>query len=124
MTKFFNKLKKTPVFGPFLVNFCNFWGKKFFPENLALSCTDSYGFLALCQNLEKTNATIPRKQTDRWKDGRMEWQKDRRIEGRNDRRTAGRKDRQTLFHRTLTATTEGSKMQNQHPLVRTNTTMT
>ena len=27
---------------------------------------------APCQNLEKTNDTIPRKCPDRWKDGRME----------------------------------------------------
>ena len=53
-----------------------------------LSRTTSYGFLAPCQNLEKTNDTIPRKRPDRmtegWKDG---W-----------------KDGQTLFHRTLPAT--------------------
>ena len=51
MTKFFNKLKK------------------FFPKNPALSRTTSYGFLAPCQNLEKTNGTIPRKRPDRQKDG-------------------------------------------------------
>ena len=40
MTKFFNKLKKPcflPIFGPF----SQFLGQKhFFPENLALSCTE------------------------------------------------------------------------------------
>ena len=29
------------------------------------TCTTSYGFLALCQNSEKTNDTIPRKRLDR-----------------------------------------------------------
>ena len=57
----------------FLAHFPNFWGKKFFLENPALSCTT--GFLVSCQNLEKTNDTIPRKRPDRrkdgWKDGRM-----------------------------------------------------
>ena len=58
-----------------------------FLENPALSRTTSYGFLAPCQNLEKTNDTIPRKRPDR-QDG----QKD------------GWKDGQTLFHRTLPVT--------------------
>ena len=71
---------KNPVFAPFLVHFPNFWGKKSFLENLALSYTNSYGFLASCQNLEKTNDTIPRKRTDWWKDGR----KDGRAEGWTD----------------------------------------
>ena len=35
--------------------------KKNFLENLALSRTTSYGFLAPCQNLEETNDAIPRK---------------------------------------------------------------
>ena len=48
--------------------------KKFFLENPALSHTTSYGFLASCQNLEKTNDTIPRKCPDRQKD---EWKDDR-----------------------------------------------
>ena len=56
-----------------------FWAKKIFIENPALSYTSSYGFLASCQNLEKTNDTISRKRPDRRKDG------------------------QTLFHRTLLA---------------------
>ena len=59
--------------------------KNFFLENPALSRTTSYGFLATCQNLEKTNDTIPRKCLD----------------GRTD---GGREDGQTLFHRTLPAT--------------------
>ena len=88
MIKFLNKFKKPcfwPIFGPFSL----FWGaKKILLENSALSCTTSYGFLAPCQNLEKTNDKIPRKHPDRWKDR----QKDRR------------KDGQSLFHRTLPAT--------------------
>ena len=49
MTKFFNKLKK-PCFWPI----SQFLGQK--------KCSGtSYGFLATCQNLEKTNDTIPRK---------------------------------------------------------------
>ena len=35
--------------------------KNFFSKNLALSEATSYGFLAPCQNLEKTNDPIPRK---------------------------------------------------------------
>ena len=54
--------------------------KIFFLENQALSRTTSNGFLALCQNLEKTNDIIPRKCRDRRKDGR----KDRRTEGQTD----------------------------------------
>ena len=53
----------------------HFWS--IFP--IFLSRTTSYGFLASCQNLEKTNETIPRKHPDRRKDG------------------------QTLFNRTLPA---------------------
>ena len=79
MTKFFNILKKTPVFGPFLAHFANFGGKNIFLENPALSCTT--GFLVSCQNLEKTNDTIPRKCLDRRKDG---W-KDGRTDGRMGR---------------------------------------
>ena len=62
MTKFFNKFKK--------LYFPNFLPKKNFPENPALSRTTSYGFQASCQNLEKTNDTIPRKRPGRRKDGR------------------------------------------------------
>ena len=61
MTTFFNifkKPKKIPIF----------WVKNFFLENPALSRTTSYGFLASCQNLEKTNNKIPRKRPDRRKD--------------------------------------------------------
>ena len=62
----------------FLAHFCpfsQFWGaKNFFLENPALSHTTSYGILASCQSLEKTNDTIPG-QTEGWKDG----QKDGRM---------------------------------------------
>ena len=75
MTKFVNKLKK-PFFGPFFVHFPNFWGKKPFPENLALSRTTPNGFLAPCQNLEKNNDKIPKKRPDRRKDGRTEGRTD------------------------------------------------
>ena len=85
MAKIFNIVKKTL----FLTHFPKFLGKIFFPENPALSRTTSYGFLASCQNLEKTNDTIPRKHPDRWKDG---W-----------------KDEQTLIHRTLPANATGPK---------------
>ena len=52
--------------------------------NPALSYTSSYGFLAPCQNLQKTNDRITRKCLDRKMDERI-------------RQKAG----QTLFHRTL-----------------------
>ena len=53
--------------------------KKTFLENLALSHTNSYGFLASCQNLEKANDTILRKSPDR-QDRRMK----RQMEGQTD----------------------------------------
>ena len=68
MTKFFNKFKKN-------------------------SRTTSYGFLAPCQKLEKTNDTIPRKCSDRQK----------------DRRKDGRKNGQTPFPRTLPVTARSPK---------------
>ena len=82
MTKFFNKFNHFP----------SFWDKFFSPKYPALSCTTLYGFIAPCQNLGKTNDTIPRKRLDRRMDKRMEEQKDRQ------------KDRQTLFYRTHLAT--------------------
>ena len=94
MNKFSNKLKN-PVFGPSWVHFPNFWGKKIFLENPALSCTTSYGLLAPCQNLEKVKDTIQRKCPDRWRDG----EKDRRMGGRTDR----------SLYRTLLATAGGPK---------------
>ena len=72
MAKFFVKLKK-PCFWPIFCQFSQFWGqKKFFLENLALSCTTSYGVLAPYQNLEKTNDIIPRKHLDRRIDERTD----------------------------------------------------
>ena len=64
--------------------------KKNFLENLTLSCTTSYGFLAPCQNLEKVNDTIQRKHRT---DGRTEGWKDRRMDGQKDGRTDERTDR-------------------------------
>ena len=65
-------IKKIPVFGPFLAHFPNFLSKKKIFWKIRLPRTTSYGFLASCQNLEKTNDTIPRKRLDRWKDWRTE----------------------------------------------------
>ena len=76
MTKFSNKFKK-PYFWPILGPFSPIYGaKKIFLENLALSHTTSYGFLAPCQNLEKVNDTIQRKRLDRQKGGWKEGQTD------------------------------------------------
>ena len=79
MTKFFNIFKK-PCFWPFLTYFPNFLGNIFFLENPSLSPTTSYGFLASCQNSEKTNNTIP---------------ENARTDGRTDRRTDGWTDGRT-----------------------------
>ena len=68
MTKFFNIFKE-PCFWPI---FPMLWAKNFFLENPTLSRTNSYGFLAPCQNLEKTKDTISRKRLDRRKDGRTD----------------------------------------------------
>ena len=72
ITKFSDKLKKTPVFGPFLVHFPNFGAKENFAENSALSHTTSHRILAPCQTLEKINDTNPRKHPDRRKEKRTE----------------------------------------------------
>ena len=61
MIKSFNKFKK-PCFWSI---FPNFGANSFFREDPALSRTTSSGFLAPCQNSEKTNDTIPRKCPDR-----------------------------------------------------------
>ena len=69
MTKYFNTFKKSCFWPIFPI----FGAKKFFLGHLTLSGTTSYGFLALHQNLEKTNDKIPRKQPDRQRsDGRTE----------------------------------------------------
>ena len=44
----------------------------FFKKNPALSGMTSYGVLKPFENLEKTNDPIPRKQSDRWADGRTD----------------------------------------------------
>ena len=65
----FLKSPKTMFLGhfwPFLVIFAR-WG--FFPKNPALSHTTIYGPLTPCYVSEKTNEPIPRKLTDRQKDG-------------------------------------------------------
>ena len=61
MIKSFNKFKK-PCFWSI---FPNFGPNNFFRENPALSRTTSCGFLAPCQNSEKSNDTILRKCQDR-----------------------------------------------------------
>ena len=84
MTKFFNKFTKTLFLAQFWSIFQFLGAKIFFLQKIWLSCTTSY--LAPCQNLEKTNNTIPRKRQD------------------------GRNDEQTLFHRTPPATARGPKI--------------
>ena len=69
-----SKFSKKPVFGPFWVHFPIILGKKFFPENLALSRPTSHGIS--CQIPEKTNGTIPRKRLGR--------RKNEKSEGRTD----------------------------------------
>ena len=82
MTKFFNKLKKS-CFWPISGLVSHFLGQNiFFPENLPLSRTTSYGFLEPCQNLEKANNS---KKTPR------------QTEGLTD----------PIFHRTLPVTAGG-----------------
>ena len=75
--KIFQYIQKTLFLALFWPIFPIFGAKNFFLENPALSRTTSYGFLASCQNLEKTNNTIPRKRLDRWKDGRKDGRMDR-----------------------------------------------
>ena len=77
--KNFSINSKNHAFGPFMVHFSGFWCKNFFLENKALSHTTSYGSLAPCQILEKTNDAIPRKRQKR--------RKDRRTDGRTHGRT-------------------------------------
>ena len=68
MTYFFSIFKK-PCFWAILGPFSQFWDKNFFLKSSALSYTTSYGLLASCQTLEKTNDIIPRKRPNRWMDG-------------------------------------------------------
>ena len=67
--KIFQYIQKALFLAHFQPIFPIFGAKKFFLENPALSRTTSYGFPAAYQNLEKTNDTIPRKLSDRRKDG-------------------------------------------------------
>ena len=53
--------------------FPNLGAKNVFPENPALSRTTSYGFLALCQNSEKT---IIQLQENIWTEGRTKGRTD------------------------------------------------
>ena len=53
MTKFFNIFKK-PCFGSIFGPIFQFWDKKNFYGNSGSVTHNSYGFLAPCQNLEKT----------------------------------------------------------------------
>ena len=71
MTKFLNILKK-PCFWPIPGPFSQFFEQKKIFWKIRLPRTTSYGFLASCQNLEKTNDTIPRKRPDRRKDERTD----------------------------------------------------
>ena len=64
VTKFFNKFRK-PCFWSILGSF-----SQFSEQDLAMSRTISYVFLAPCQNT--TNDTIPRKRPDRRKDARRD----------------------------------------------------
>ena len=103
MTKFFYKFKKPcfwPIFGPKVLG-----AKQFFPENLPLSHTTSYRFLAPCQNLEKTNDAIPRKRLGRH----------RRMEGRME----DQKDGQPLSYRTLLVTARCPKRRKTICLIKT-----
>ena len=51
-----------------MAHFPKFWGQKGFFWWIWLSRKTSYGFLAPCQNLDKTNDPIPRNQSDKRKD--------------------------------------------------------
>ena len=74
--KGFQYIQKTLFLAHFWPIFPIFGAKNFLLENLALSRTTSYGFLVSCQNLEKTNDTIPWKDPDRWENR----QKNRRMD--------------------------------------------
>ena len=57
------------MFGLFFAHFLNFGAKIFFQTNLALSYTTSLGFLAPCQNSEKSNNPLPKKYPHRRHNG-------------------------------------------------------
>ena len=97
MTKIFNKLKKPcswHIFGPF----SQFSRQKkiFFSRKSGSVCATSYGFLAPCQNLEKTNDTIPRKRPERRKEGRTEGRKDGKTQDPSDHRQGSNKRENTF----------------------------
>ena len=71
MTKFFFNSKST--LGLIMAPFPNFFGKKVFPKNPALSRTMLKEFLAPCQNSKKSNDPIPRKHLDSRKKGRTDF---------------------------------------------------
>ena len=51
------------------VSFSQFWVQNFLYQRIWLSCTNSCRFLASCQNLERSNDTIPTPgQMERWLD--------------------------------------------------------
>ena len=80
-----------PCFGAIFDHFWSFLPDRVFFHKIWLCHTTTiYGLLRPCQVSEKTNEPIPRKLTDRQKDGR-------------------RADGQTLFYRTLLAKARGPK---------------
>ena len=80
----FQYIQKNPVFGPFLVHFYKFWGKKFFSGKSS----------SVTHNFIWVSSTMP---------------KFRKNERYNSKKTPGQKDGQTLFYRTLLATAGGPK---------------
>ena len=100
MTKFFNKFKKTLFLAHFWSIFPILGGKFFPPKNPAVI----HNFIwvsSTCQNLEKTDDTIPRKCPDGGTKGRKdrcqnsEKTDDTIQRKRPDGGTKGRKDRRT-----------------------------
>ena len=68
LTKFFFKLKKNPIFGPFP----QFLEQKKFLKKIWLCHSQQDKFLTPCRNSEKPNDSIPRKQQDRRHNERMD----------------------------------------------------
>ena len=64
MNKFFSKFNK--------IYFWQFLGQKSFFYEIELLCTTSEGFLAPCQNSEKSNDPISRKQPVRCEEAKMD----------------------------------------------------
>ena len=101
MTKLFFKFKK-PYFWHFWPIFPILGAKKVFHE-IKLLCATSYGFLAPCQNSEKSNDPISRKHPDS-QEARMHRPY---FIGSFQLLLSGGKGAQTLFHRILPATASG-----------------